>query len=174
MNNIGSNYTSFSTGVLRSLLVVALALAIAGTYAVAQNAAPPAEQKPLAQRQVEYRQAVFTVLAGNFAPLGQVAGGKAPYDSAEVQLRASRVLAMAGMVSDGFPESSKEFPGSKAKSEIWTESAKFAAAVKELQSKTGALSQLVATDGTNSAAFQKAVADVGGTCKGCHDEFRNR
>jgi len=134
---------------------------------------PPGPQKSPGERQVEYRQSVFTVLAGNFGPLGAMAGGKAPFDAAEVQLRAPRVAAMAGMVGDAFPESSKDVGGTKAKPEIWADTAKFAAAVKELQSKSAALATLVASDKTNSAAFQKAVADLGGACKGCHDDFRN-
>jgi cytochrome c556 len=135
---------------------------------------PPGPQKSPGERQVEYRQAVYTVLAGNFGPLGAMAGGKAPFDAAEVQLRAPRVAAMAGMIGDAFPESSKDVGGTKAKPEIWTEPAKFAAAVKEIQTKTAALATLVASDKTNSPAFQKAVADVGAACKGCHDDFRNR
>jgi len=134
---------------------------------------PPGPQKSPGERQVEYRQAVFTVLSGNFGPLGAMAGGKAPFDAAEVQLRAPRVAAMALMIGDAFPETSKDVGGTKAKPEIWSDTAKFAAAVREIQSKTAALATLVASDKTNSAAFQKAVGEVGGACKGCHDDFRN-
>jgi cytochrome c556 len=48
------------------------------------------------------------------------------------------------------------------------------AAVKEIQAKTAALARLVASDKSNSTAFQKAVGDVGAACKACHDDFRNR
>jgi cytochrome c556 len=134
---------------------------------------PPGPQKSPGERQVEYRQAVFTVLAANFGPVAAEAGGKAPFDAAEIQLRVPRVAAMAGMVGDAFPDSSKDVGGTKAKPEVWTNAAKFAAAVKELQSKSAALATLVASDKTNSPAFQKAVGDVGAACKGCHDDFRN-
>lgn len=171
----------------RRMVSGVLILGLASLAAMAQNGpppggpppggpgggGPPGPQKSPGERQVEYRQAVFTVLAGNFGPLGAMAAGKAPFDAAQVQLRAPRVAAMAGMIADAFPESSKGVADTKAKPEIWSDTAKFAAAVKEIQTKTAALATLVASDKTNSAAFQKAVADVGGACKGCHDDFRN-
>jgi cytochrome c556 len=134
---------------------------------------PPGPQKSPGERQVEYRQAVFTVMAGNFGPVAAQAGGKAPFDAADVQLRVPRVVAMAGMLGDAFPDSSKDVGGTKAKPEVWTNATKFAAALKDLQTKSAALATLVASDKSNSPAFQKAVADVGGACKGCHDDFRN-
>jgi len=173
---------------LRRLLGGALIACLVSVTAFAQNGpppggpppggpgggGPPGPQKSAGERQVEYRQSVFTVLAGNFGPLGAMAGGKAPYDAAEVQLRAPRVVAMAGMIADAFPDSSKGVADTKAKPEVWTDTAKFAAALKELQTKSAVLATLVASDKTNSAAFQKAVTDVGAACKGCHDDFRNR
>jgi cytochrome c556 len=170
----------------RRLLGGALIAGLVSVAAFAQNgpppggpppggpgSGPPGPQKSVGERQVEYRKAVYAVLSGNFGPLGAMAGGKAPYDAAEVQLRAPRVAAMAAMITDAFPESSKGVGDTKAKPEIWTDTAKFAAAVKEIQTKTAALATLVASDKTNSAAFQKAVGEVGGACKGCHDDFRN-
>jgi cytochrome c556 len=172
---------------VRRVLGGALIIGLASLAAIAQIGPPPGgpppggpggggapgPQESAGERQVEYRRAVFTVLAGNFGPLGAIAGGKAPYDAAGVQLRAPRVVAMAGMIADAFPESSKGVGDTKAKPEVWTDTAKFAAAAKELQSKSAALAMLVASDKTNSPAFQKAVADVGWACKACHDDFRN-
>jgi cytochrome c556 len=168
---------------IRHLLGGAMILGLVSFAAMAQNGpppggppgggGPPGPQKSPGERQVEYRQSVFTVLSGNFGPLAAMAGGKAPFDAADVQLRAPRVVAMAGMIGDAFPETSKDVGGTKAKPEVWTDGAKFAAALKELQTKAAALAAVVASDKTNSAAFQKAVGDVGGACKGCHDDFRN-
>jgi cytochrome c556 len=147
----------------RLQLGAALILGLVSFAAVAQNGPPPGPQE-----------SVFTVLSGNFGPLGAMAGGKAPYDAAEVRLRAPRVVAMAGMIADAFPDSSKGVADTKAKPEVWTDTGKFAAALKELQTKSAALATLVVSDKTNSTAFQKAVTDVGAACKGCHDDFRNR
>jgi cytochrome c556 len=158
----------------RLQLGAALILGLVSFAAVAQNGPPPGPQESPGERQVGYRQSVFTVLSGNFGPLGAMAGGKAPYDAAEVRLRAPRVVAMAGMIADAFPDSSKGVADTKAKPEVWTDTAKFAAALKELQTKSAALATLVVSDKTNSTAFQKAVTDVGAACKGCHDDFRNR
>ena len=143
--------------------------------AAAQNApagggggrANPAEQA------IEYRKALFTVLARNWTPIGGVMQGRAEYNAATVAKNADRVAMLAGIVGEVFPETSKD-GNTKAKSEVWTDKAGFAKAVKDMEDSATALAALVKKDNTNSAAFKAAATKVADSCKGCHDGYRTK
>jgi cytochrome c556 len=148
-------------------LVAGATLALGAT--AAQNAGGP-QQSP-AERAIEYRKALYTLVGGNWGAINGVLQGRAEYNAAEVAKRADRVAFLASMASEAFPEVSKD-GNTKAKPEIWTDKAGFAKVVKEFEDSTTALSALVKTDKTNSAAFKAAAGKVADSCKGCHDNFR--
>jgi cytochrome c556 len=147
------------------------AMAAEGAGAAAPAAGPPPGMPSPAERAIDYRKAVYTVLGGNFGPIGGVLQGRAPYDAKEISKRAERVAFMAGLAAEAFPEISKT-GNTKAKPEIWTDKAGFDKAMKELADSTAALAALVRTDQTNSEAFKAAAGKVGQACKGCHDNYR--
>jgi cytochrome c556 len=124
-----------------------------------------------AARAIEYRKAVYTVIGGNFGPLVAVLKRQAPYDPSDVRTRAERLAFMAGLAAEAFPDMSKG-GASKAKPEIWTDPNGFKTAMQALSSSTAALTELLKTDQTDSAAFRTAVAKVAESCKGCHDKFK--
>ena len=132
---------------------------------------PPGMPSP-AEQAIGYRKAVFTVLAGNFMPIGGILRG-GEYNAATVARNAERVAFIATLVGDAFPAISKEGK-TKAKPEIWTDQDGFAKRVKELTDATAALAALVKKDPGNSADFKAAAGRVGEACKGCHDNYRNR
>jgi cytochrome c' len=69
----------------------------------------PMEAKPSpAEQAIEYRQALYTLFGGNFEPIGGIMQGHAEYNAADGAKRAERVAFLATMVSDAFPELSKE------------------------------------------------------------------
>jgi cytochrome c556 len=147
------------------------AIAAEGPAGAAPAAGPPPGMPSPAERAIEYRKAVYTVLGGNFGPIGGVLQGRAPYDAKEIAKRAERVAFMAGLAAEAFPEISKT-GNTKAKPEIWTDKPGFDKAMKELGDSTAGLAALVKTDQTNSDAFKKAAGRVGQACKGCHDNYR--
>jgi cytochrome c556 len=161
--------------VLTSCALVLSAVLSGGANAAEGAAAAPAGASPPqptpAERAIDYRKAVFTVLGGNFGPIGGVLQGRMPYDAKDVAKRAERVAFMAGLAAEAFPEISKT-GNTKAKPEIWTDKEGFDKAVKTLADSTAALAALVKTDNTNSAAFKAAAGKVGEACKGCHDNYR--
>jgi cytochrome c556 len=181
----------FGTALKSGALVLCATLSLA---AMAQNAPPPGGSPPAggppggpggpgaggpppgmpspAEMAIGYRQAVFTVLAGNFGPIGGVLRG-GEYNAAAVARGAERVAFIATLVGDAFPAISKEGK-TKAKPEIWTDKEGFAKRVKDLTDSTAALAALVKKDPTNSAAFKTAAGKVGEACKGCHDNYRNK
>lgn len=124
-----------------------------------------------AERAIQYRQALYTVIGGTFGPIGGILQGRAEYNAADVARRADRIAFLATMAGDAFPEISKDGK-TKAKPEVWTDKAGFAKAVKTFEESTSMLAALVKKDNTNSAAFKAAAGKVGEACKGCHDNFR--
>ena len=147
-------------------LFVPLALAaFAATTAV-----PASAQFAKIEDAVKYRQSALFVMAQHFARIGAMVNGKAPYDAKAALENAQVVDEMARLPWAGVVAGSDKVPNTKAKSEIWTEQAKF----KEHNEKLVAESQkLLAAAKTNNldnlkAAFQPTAA----SCKSCHDDFR--
>lgn len=178
----------FGTVMKSGALVLCAALSLA---AMAQNGPPPGGPPPAggppggpgaggpppgmpspAEMAIGYRKAVFTVLAGNFMPIGGILRG-GEYNAATVARNAERVAFIATLVGDAFPAISKD-GNTKAKPEIWSDKDGFAKRVKDLTDATSALAALVKKDPTNSADFKAAAGKVGEACKGCHDNYKNR
>jgi cytochrome c556 len=158
--------TRFSTAASALLLVFAASPSLVST-AQAQEGPP----SPGAMH-IQLRKATMDVIASQFGPLGGVAAGKIPYDAARAQLDAERVAILAGIASEVFPADSQSGAPTKAKPEIWTDSAAFAALVKEFQEKTAAL--VTASKVGTLDALKPAVGEVGKTCKSCHDKFKDK
>jgi cytochrome c556 len=130
--------------------------AMAAEGAPAAGGAAAGSMPSPAQRAIDYRKAVYTVIGGNFGPIGGVLQGRAPYNAADVSKRAERVTFMAGLAAEAFPEVSKD-GDTKAKPEIWTDKAGFDQAMKEFGDASAALAALVKTDQMNSDAFKAAA-----------------
>ncbi|HRX90519.1 MAG TPA: cytochrome c [Steroidobacteraceae bacterium] len=149
--------------------VLALAVgSVAGlggaTLALAADAPSAADQI------VDYRQSMYTVMAGNFAPIGAMAAGKAPFDAKEAQKRAARVAYISNMLGEGFPPGSDKGNGTHAKPEIWAKRADFDKLMKDLQTQTANL--VTAANSGDEAKFKAAAAAVGKACKTCHDKYK--
>ena len=138
----------------------------------AAPAAAPAGPSP-AKQAIAVRKAAFTLIANNFKPIGDVLQGKAEYDAAEIQKRATRVAFLSELLDGTFPEASNVGePDTKAKAEIWTDRAEFDKKLKEFKEHAATLAQVAAKEKTNSEAFKAAAGAVGQDCKGCHDKFK--
>jgi cytochrome c556 len=155
-------------------LVSLTAVAAGGAFAQtppATAAAPPAPTP--AERAIEYRQAVYKIVAGNFQPLAQVAQGKADFNEDSARKNASRLAQIAGFVGDAFPDISKEGK-TRALPAIWTQRAEFDAIVKDFNSHTKTLSDVVENSSSAGTELKAAVAAVGNDCKSCHEKFRSK
>ena len=124
-----------------------------------------------AQRAIEYRKAVMTIVGATYGPIGGVLAGRAPYNAADIGKRAERLAFMAGLAAEAFPEVSKD-GDTKTKPEAWTDKAGFDKAMQAFGDSSAALAMLVKTDPTNSDAFKAAAGKVGQSCKGCHDNYK--
>lgn len=118
---------------------------------------------------VKQRQSAMTLVGKYFGPLAGMPSGKAPYNAETVARNAAYLDVLAKMPWDGFTENTKD-EKTRALPTVWTENAKFKEGADRMQSM---ISQLVkVSKGGDEAAVKGAIADVGKTCAGCHDNFR--
>ena len=156
---------------LRSMKSVGIAVTVLGAFAtLAGNLGVAGEKPSKAQLEVEYRQGLYAVIGGNFAPLGAMAGGKAPFNAAEAKLRAERVAFLAPMLKEAFPADSNGVAHTAAKPEVWTDTEGFNQALQAFIDKSAALS--VAASGGDAEKIKAAIGETGKTCKACHDKYK--
>ena len=145
------------------LTLLALSAATISFSASAQFAKP--------EDAVKYRKAALTVTAAHFGRLGAMAQGKVPFDGKLATENAEIVASMAKLPWHAFGEGT-EMADSKAKPEVWKQSAKFKEAADKLQAESV---KLVAAAKTGKEdAFKAAFSATAGACKACHDDFRSK
>ena len=150
-----------------------MSLAIATSIAISSfgAAAQAAKSEKQAQKATELRQAIFKILGANMGPLGGMARGKVPFDAAQVAVNAERINQMSKMIVDFTQTDTRSFNvGTEALDKVWQDRAGFEQRAKDLTNASATL-QNVATSG-DETAIKKAIAGVGKTCGGCHDDFK--
>jgi cytochrome c556 len=126
-------------------------------------------QKP--EDAVKYRKAAFTVMGTHFGRIGAMANGRIPFDGAAAAANAEVVNVVAKLPYAGFMEGTAGTEKGTPKANVWTERAKFDAAAKKMQDEVAKLN--VAAKANNLDTLKTAFTSAAGTCKSCHDEFRN-
>ena len=97
--------------------------------------------------------------------------GRVPYDAAAVQANADLVVIASKLPYAGFVEGTSGTEKGSPKANVWTEKAKFDEGAKKMQD---AVLKLQTAAKSNSLDQVKAAfGDAAGTCKNCHDNFRN-
>ena len=118
---------------------------------------------------IKYRQSALTVMGAHFGRVAGMANGRIPFDAKAAADNAAIAESMSKLPWAGFVPGS-EAGTTKAKPEIWTDNAKFKEAGEKMQ---GEMVKLVAATKTgNLDTIKTAVGATGGSCKGCHDNFR--
>ena len=163
--------SSFKLRNIFSALLAGSLLAVAAQAQQQPAGGPPGGMPSPADQAIKYRQALYTLIGGNFGPIGAVLQGRAEFNPADVKKRAERTAFLATLVPDAFPEISKT-GNTKARPEVWSNPAGFAKASKNLVDSTAALVAVLQKDNSNSEAFRSAAGAVGQACKGCHEDFR--
>ena len=144
---------------------------LAAAAAVFTFAAPASAQFAKPEDAVKYRQSAMFIMGQNFGRIGAMVNGKAPYDPAAAAASADIVAEMARLPWPGFAANTDKL-SQKAKSEIWTDAAKFKEASDRLQNAAPKLAAAAKTN--NMDTLKAAFQDAAGTCKNCHDNFRNK
>lgn len=119
---------------------------------------------------VDYRMGLMTVVGWNFGTMGGMVKGKIPFDATEFAKRADRVAYLSDQLVEGFPKGSEKGEHSSAKAAIW-------ANFDDFQSKAGDFSReakLLATvaKGGDDTKSKEQFKKVAGTCKACHDKYK--
>ena len=132
-------------------------------------AAPASAQFAKPEDAIKYRKASLTVMAAHFGRVAAMANGRVPFDAKVAADNAAVAEAMSKLPWTAFVDGSDK-GDTKAKSEIWADSAKFKDASEKMQAEMSKLA--VAAKSGSLDGIKVAVGATGGTCKACHDAFR--
>ena len=149
---------------------IAVSIAIAATAAVL--AAPASAQFAKPEDAAKYRQSALFVMAQHFGRIGAMVNGRVPYDAKAAVDNAEIVADMAKLPWAGFGPGTDKVTPTRAKPEVWTEQAKFKENNEKLVAETGKL--LAAAKTNNLDNLKAAFQSTAGTCKACHDAYRNQ
>lgn len=143
-----------------------LALALAAPLL----AAPPRTQGPSAADVVRSRIAGLRELGAAFKNVSD--GMRGDPQIILIQQSARQIKNAANAMHGWFPAGSGPQPGIRtaAKPEIWTKPADFNAAKANFSRQADAFQAAAASGNANT--IRGAFRQLGGTCKGCHDQFR--
>ena len=110
-------------------------------------------------------------MATHFGRIGAMVQGRVPFDGAVAAMNAEVVADVAKLPFAGFVEGTSGTEKGSPKPNVWTERAKFDAAAKKMQDETAKLA--VAAKANNLDQLKAAFGTAAGSCKACHDDFRN-
>jgi cytochrome c556 len=146
-------------------------LSITAVTAALFASLPAAAQFQKPEDAVKYRKAAFTVMGAHFSRIGAMVQGRSPYDAAAAALNADIAKDLSTLPFAGFVEGTAGTEKGQPKASVWTDRAKFDAAAKKMQDEVAKLA--VAAKANNLDTLKTAFGAAAGTCKSCHDEFRN-
>ena len=144
----------------------------ATTVASLLTALPAAAQFAKPEDAVKYRKAAFTVMAAHFGRIGAMAQGRVPFDAAAAAANAEIVAEMAKLPYAGFVEGTSGTEKGQPNAKVWSERAKFDEGAKKLQDESVKL--VAAAKANNLDQLKAAFGNTAGTCKACHDAYRNQ
>jgi cytochrome c556 len=118
---------------------------------------------------VKQRQSAMVLIGKYWGPISGMPSGKAPYNAERVATNAAFLDVLAKMPWDGFHENTKG-ENSRALPAVFTDTAKFKDGADAMQRSIGNLVKI--SKGGDEAPVKAAIAEVGKTCGGCHENFR--
>jgi cytochrome c556 len=134
------------------------------------TALPAAAQFQKPEDAIKYRQSAMAIQNNHLGRVFAMANGRAPFD-AKVAAEQIEIIAMINRLQFAAFVEGSDKGNTKAKPEIWADKDKFAAAVSKSQEDVTKLAA-VGKSG-NVEQIKAAVGAVAGSCKACHDVFRN-
>ena len=124
--------------------------------------------EPTPEDALDYRKALMMTLRGHIAASSMIARGLVENDGYLVA-HAQGLENAANELHRVFQEGSN-VAESEALPAIWEDQEAFAEAISEVQEATAAFVE--AAEGGDTEAIMGAFRAVGGSCRGCHDNFR--
>jgi cytochrome c556 len=120
---------------------------------------------------VKYRQSVMSVIGTNFTRMGAVVKGEAPYAKEAFEQNANVVATLIPLPWDAFMVAGSD-KGSGLKSEALAQKDKFMELAKANQAEVAKLATVA--KGGDLNAIKPQFGTTGGSCKACHDLYRNK
>lgn len=145
------------------LLLSLLALTFAGTAA--------AQVKP--EDAIKFRQSGYGFMAWNMQRIKMnVEGGNFNKEEVIKAANAIQAIANSGMGALYLPGTDKGtgWEPTRAKANIWTDKEKLGKAAMEFNKEANEMAKVAASG--DAAAVGVQLGKLGGTCKGCHDDFK--
>lgn len=149
------------------LILTAAALAIIPLTAIAQD------DDPIRQA-IEARQGYYQMLGINMGTLAGMAKGDIAYDEVAASTAAANIQALTQYELPGLfvaGSASGEAEGSGALPAIWTDMSDFTTKFTDLRDAAAGASDAVKGGAEN---IGPVVGKLGGTCKACHDKYREK
>jgi cytochrome c556 len=155
------------------LSLVAVCALAGGSTVIAQEGAPPSADQ-VAEQATLTRQGLFKVMSWSFTgPVGGMLRNKVPFDAAIAGKSAERVKELSALIPELFQSDTRKFTvKTKAKENIWSNQADFAAKADDLGKAAAALEDAAKTG--DKGATMKAAGAVGKACGACHDNYREK
>lgn len=146
------------------------ALLAAVTVAAFATALPAAAQFQRPEQAVKYRQSAMSLQGNHMGRIFAMTSGRVPFD-AKVAAENIEIVAMLNKLQfTAFVEGTDKVGNTRALPEVWTDKAKWNAAVAQSQDD---VTKLLAAGRSGSLdQIKTAAGAVGQSCKGCHDSFQ--
>ena len=120
-----------------------------------------------AEADAEYRKNAMSAVGGHMQGIVKIIRGEVPHAS-HLAVHGNAMADLAEIAPTLFPEGSE---GGDALPAIWEDPDDFAEKLEAF--RTAAQGFKEAASGGDVAAAGAALRDLGGACKGCHDDYRN-
>ncbi len=114
---------------------------------------------------VKARMDLMSTVGANTKVLGDMAGGKAPFDAAAAEAAKTALAAASTKIPTVF-ETEADDPVSEARPDIWMNMEGFVEKAKGLETAAGAM------DVSSLESVQAGMGTLAGSCKACHSDFR--
>jgi cytochrome c556 len=120
---------------------------------------------------IKYRKNALFVMSQHFGRLGAMAQGRVPYDAKAAAENAVVLETVSKLPWAAFGEGTDK-GDTRAKPEIWKETAKFREAQDKMLAEIGKV--VVAAKSGKADDLKAVFAGAAGSCKNCHDTFRSQ
>ena len=133
------------------------------------TALPAAAQYRNADAAINYRQSAMSLQGNHLARIFAMIKGDVPFD-AKVAAEQTEIIATLNRLQFAAFIDGSDKGNTRAKPEIWTEKAKFTAAINKSQDDVNKLA--AAGKSGNLDQIKTAAGAVGQSCKACHDAYQ--
>lgn len=151
---------------VHKLMIASCCALSLSAVSMAQNAFNDAE------RAIKYRKNGFSMLQNNFAAMGDMVRGDAPFDAAIFAERARAFAALSELPWAGFSVAGAQpGQGSDALPAIWQNWDDFNRRAEKLKTDAAALASAAASG--DEGQMRQAFLTAARNCKACHDQYKD-